>query len=87
IWGAEPPDTIPVAAELNLPPGARLIRKLQARYVGLPIEVQASAAFADISYSTVVTRTDTLDIRALQPKTVLDTVATIPKDTLRNELQ
>ncbi|RMH76560.1 MAG: Zn-dependent exopeptidase M28, partial [Calditrichaeota bacterium] len=33
IWGAEPPDTIPVAAELNLPPGARLIRKLQARYV------------------------------------------------------
>lgn len=59
-WLFEPPDTLRLRAELELPPGARLIRDVSAIYPEPPTPVNLTAELADIKFRTTVTLRDTL---------------------------
>ncbi len=61
-WGAEPADTLQLTAQFQLPKPARLIRKITATYVELPVPITVEAKYADVVYRTEVTWRDTVEV-------------------------
>ena len=59
-WTAEPPDSLRLSAKFKLPEQARLICKVTATYVDVPVPVEVKARYADVIYRTEVVWQDTL---------------------------
>lgn len=59
-WSADPPEALAVEAGFTVEPGARLIRRISARYADLPIRMDIVSEKADIIFRTTVVHEDTL---------------------------
>ena len=63
-WYADPPETLHLAANFNIEPGAKLIRKVTASYSEMPIPIEVTSELANIRYRTKVVYLDTLTFSA-----------------------
>lgn len=61
-WLADPPDNLNVKACFSMIKGSKIIRKITANYVEMPIPIEVKSELADIRYRTKVVYQDTLDL-------------------------
>lgn len=59
-WFADPPETLHIAAQFVIEPGARIIRKATGTYPSIPIPITVATTLAEVLYRTEVVYADTL---------------------------
>ena len=60
IWYGFMGDTLNVTGNFKAESGAKIIRKLSASYVGLPIDLKVESQLASVRYRTTVEYSDTV---------------------------
>ena len=60
VWYGFMGDTLNVTGNFKAEPGAKIIRKISARYVGLPVDLKVESQLASVRYRTTVQYSDTL---------------------------
>ena len=61
-WIGQPSERIEFAADFIVHPGAKLMREVTGRYIGLPMRIEVDAELADVAYRTTVVYRDTLKL-------------------------
>jgi hypothetical protein len=61
-WYGFTGDSLNVEGSFKAEPGAKIIRKLEARYVGIPVDLKVESKLASVRYRTTVEYTDTLSL-------------------------
>lgn len=59
-WYADPPETLNVAVNFKIEPGAKLIRKVTAVFPEMPIPIEVTSDLANVRFRTTVVWEDTL---------------------------
>jgi len=61
-WIGQPSERIEFAADFIVHPGAKLMREVTGKYIGLPMRIEVDAELADVAYRTTVVYRDTLKL-------------------------